>query len=110
MRARTFLAAGALALSLVAIGSAKSWGIMVDSPTRAGTMMLPAGSYSVKLANNQALFTESGSGKKYTVPVKVGQANHKYSDTEVESKKVGDTNVMQRIDLGGTTEQLDFGE
>ena len=109
MRTRTLLAGGALFLSLVAIGSAKSWDIMVDSATKAGNVVLPAGNYSVKLNNNQALFT-SESGKKYTVAVKVENAAKKYDQTTVQTEKQGDAQVIQSIDLGGTTEKLDFGE
>ncbi len=77
----------------------------------AGTVnFLPAGSYTVKLANNQALFT-SESGKKFTVPVKVSNdSSKKYDATEVRTAKDGETNVIQAIDLGGTTEELQFGE
>jgi|ERR1039458_5179538 hypothetical protein len=109
MRAKTFLASGLLSLAMVVIGSAKSWDIMVDSPTKAGNVMLPAGNYSVKLDNNQAIL-KSDSGKTYTVPVKVEQAGHKYSQTAVETQKEGDTSVIQSIDLGGTTDKLEFGE
>ena len=94
---------------MVAMGSAKSWDIMVDSATKAGNVVLPAGNYSVKLNNNQALFT-SESGKKYTVAVKVENAAKKYDQTTVQTEKQGDAQVIQSIDLGGTTEKLDFGE
>jgi hypothetical protein len=109
MKARTFLAGGALCLSLAAIGSAKAWDIMVDSATKAGNVTLPAGNYTVKLNNDQAVF-KSDSGKTYTVPVKIEKAAQKYSETSVETRKAGDTNVMQRIDLGGTMDELEFGD
>jgi hypothetical protein len=103
-------ATGALLLSIVAIGSAKSWDIVVDNNTKAGSVVLPAGSYSVKLNNNQATFT-SENGKKFTVPVKVDTAaTKKYDATEVRTTKQGDTSVIQSIDLSGTTEELQFGE
>jgi hypothetical protein len=109
MKAKSFLATGALLLSLAAIGSAKSWGIVVDSNTKAGSVTLPAGTYTVKLSNNQAMFT-SDSGKKFTVPVKVTNGSAKYNETAVKSEKQGDANVIQSIDLSGTTEELQFGE
>ena len=108
MKIKTFFATGALLLSLVAIGSAKSWDIVVDSNTKVGTTVLPAGSYSVKLANNQAMFT-SDSGKKFTVAVKVSNGSaKKYDATEVRTAKDGETNIIQAIDLGGTNEELQF--
>jgi phosphoribosylformylglycinamidine (FGAM) synthase-like amidotransferase family enzyme len=95
---------------MVAIGSAKSWDITVHSATKAGSTVLPAGEYRVKLDNNQATFTETGSGKQFTVAVKVQQGDHKFDATATETVKQGDTDVIQHIDLGGTTEELQFGE
>jgi hypothetical protein len=109
MKIKTFFATGALLLSLVAIGSAKSWDIVVDANTKVGATTLPAGSYNVKLANNQAMFT-SENGKKFTVPVKVSNGTTKYDSTEVKTSKQGETNIIQSIDLSGTTEELQFGE
>jgi len=110
MKMKTMFATGALLLSLVAIGTAKSWDIVIDSSTKAGTVMLPAGNYTVKLNNNQALFT-SEDGKKFTVPVKVNTgATKKYDATEVRTAKQGETTVIQAIDLSGTNEELQFGE
>jgi hypothetical protein len=112
MRARSFLASGALFLSLVAMGSAKSWDITVDSATRAGNVVLPRGNYTVKVRNDQSqvFFEEAGSGKTYTVPVKIEATEHKYTNTEVQTKLQGDMQVMKSIDLGGTAETLEFGE
>ncbi|MEI9975503.1 MAG: hypothetical protein WDO73_27600 [Ignavibacteriota bacterium] len=110
MKLKTFFATGAMLLSLVAIGSAKSWDIVVDANTKAGNVTLPAGNYSVKLNNNQALFI-SENGKRFTVPVKVDTgAAKKYDSTEVKTEKQGDTNVIHAIDLSGTTQELQFGE
>jgi hypothetical protein len=95
---------------MVAIGSAKTWDISVHSPTKAGGTVLPAGDYRIKLDNNQAIFTQAGSGKQYSVPVKVQQAEHKYDATAVDTVKNGDTEVVQHIDLAGTTDELQFGE
>jgi hypothetical protein len=108
MKIKTFFATGAMLLSIVAIGSAKSWDIVVDANTKAGSVVLPAGNYSVRLNNNEALFI-SESGKKFTVPVKVDTAApKKYDATEVKTVKQGDTNVINAIDLGGTTQELQF--
>ena len=95
---------------MVAIGSAKTWDISVHSDTKAGGTLLPAGEYRVKLDNNQATFTETRSGKHFTVAVKVQQGDRKYDATAVETVKDGGTDVIQHIDLGGTTEELQFGE
>lgn len=110
MKVRSFFATSALFLSLVAIGSAKSWEVTVDANTKAGSVILPAGTYSVKLNNNQALFV-SDTGKKFTVAVKVDNASaKKYDETSVKTEKQGDTNVIRTIDLGGTNQELQFSE
>ncbi len=109
MKIKTFIATGALLLSFVALGSAKSWDIVVDANTKVGTTVLPAGSYSVKVNNDQAQFT-SETGKKFSVPVKISNgATKKYDATEVKSQKDGGTNVIHAIDLSGTTQELQFG-
>ena len=109
MKLKSFLATGALLLSLAAIGSAKSWDIFVDSNTKVGNVTLPAGTYTVKLTNNQAeFFTDYG--KKFTVPVKVANGSTKYDETAVKTEKQGDANVMHAIDLSGNSEELKFGE
>jgi hypothetical protein len=110
MKIKNFLATGALLLSLVAIGSAKSWEVVVDSNTKAGNVSIPAGNYTVKLNNNQAMFI-SDSGQKFTVPVKVDSAaSKKYDATEMKTAKQGETTIIQAIDLGGTTQEIKFAE
>jgi hypothetical protein len=109
MKVKSLIASAALALSLATIGSARTWDFSVASTVKAGNIMLPAGNYTVKVDNNQALFT-SDNGKKFTVPVKIQTAAKKFDNTEVRTAKQGDTNVIQVIDLSGTTEELQFGE
>jgi len=111
MKLRSTLACGALLLSLVSIGSAKSWDIIIgNSTTKAGTVMLPAGNYRLKFDNNQAIFIQPDSGKTFTVPVKVEQTPKKNGVTTIETKNTDGNDVIQSIDLSGTTEKLDFGE
>lgn len=111
MRAQSVLAAGVLSLALAAIGSAKTWNVIMDSPTKAGAVMLPAGNYHLKVDNNnQAIFSDSNSGKKFTVPVKVQNADHKFQQTEMQTNNQTGSPMIQAIDLGGTTEELQFGE
>jgi len=72
--------------------------------------MLPAGNYRLKLDNNQAIFYQPDSGKKFSVPVKVEQTPKKVDATTVETTNKDGNDVIQAIDLGGTTEKLEFGE
>jgi hypothetical protein len=109
MKIKSILASGALILSLAAIGSARSWDITLSTKTKIGSTMLPAGNYSVKVDKDQAQFV-SDTGKKFTVPVKVQNDAKKFEQTEMKTQMQGDTTVVNIIDLGGTNEELQFGE
>ena len=110
MRRRYLLAGAVLSLSLATLGNARSWDVVVDSAARAGHTQLPAGDYSVKFNGNQAVFKNVDSGKTYNVPVKIDTAAKKYDDTAVLNTKQGNTEVIQAIELEGTTTKLEFGE
>jgi uncharacterized protein RhaS with RHS repeats len=111
MKIKSLLATSAILLALATIGSARTWGITVDANTKVGNVTLPAGSYTVKVDNNQAQFMLNDSGKKFTVAVKIGNtAAKKYDQTEVKLQKEGGASVIHAIDLGGTNEELQFGE
>jgi hypothetical protein len=110
MKNKCLLAGAALFLSVVAVGSAKSWDIVVDNTAKAGTLELPKGDYHMSLNGNQAVFTAIDSGKKYSVSAKVEQVTQKYADTAVENTTDGNMEVIQSIELGGTTTKVDFGE
>jgi len=108
MRSTWLLTCTGLFLSLVTVGSAKSWDITVDSAAKAGTVQLPAGDYRVKLNGNEAVFTASESGKSYTVPVKIEKAAKKYDQTAVVNTKQGNLEVIENIELGGTNSEIEF--
>src|ERR1051325_4013254 len=99
MKARTWLASGAMLLTMAALGSAKSWDVLMHAATKAGPITLPAGDYNVKLKENQAVFVSATSGKKYTVPVKVETAAEKYDQTAVETKTENGSPVIRSINL-----------
>jgi len=98
-----------LAASTVTLASAKTWNISVDNPAMAGSVMLPAGHYNVKVNGATATFRNQDTNKVYTAPVKVQNAEKKYSETAVESTAKGGTQIIQNIQLGGTTEEIEFG-
>jgi len=110
-KAKILLATGALLLATVTIASAKVWEVSMASVTKAGSLMLPAGTYTIKLENNnQALFTQEGSGKQFKAAVKVETAPTKFGQTAVETLDQGGQSTIKSIDLGGTTEMLKFTE
>lgn len=101
-------AIGVLTLSSLCILSAKTYQITITSLTKAGTVQLKAGQYTLKVQGNNAVFTSLDNDKSYTVPVKVEAAGAKFDDTQVQSTKDGDTEKIQEIDLGGSTTKLGF--
>lgn len=110
MKGKLLLAGAALFFAVVAVGSAKSWDIKVDSAATAGTLQLPAGNYTVKLNGDHAVFTSDQSGKQFSVAAKIEKSATKFDDTAVENVMRGNTEVIESIELGGTTTKLEFGE
>jgi len=110
MSVKSLLIVGVLAVCSLTIASAKSWDISVSSPAKAGKLDLPKGDYTLKLAGNTAIFRAADTGKTYTAPVKIETQTKKYDETAVESTTQGETEIIQSIDLGGTTSKLDFSE
>jgi hypothetical protein len=102
------LLAGVLALASLSIAYAKSYSVSFPRPTQAGAVQLKAGSYEVKLDGDKAIFTDTNSSRKYTVPVKVENGAKKYEFTRAESAGDGKADTLKDIQLGGSTIQLNF--
>src|SRR5579864_6506619 len=99
---------GVLALSSLCILSAKTYELTLTSITKAGTVQLKPGQYTLKIQGASAIFTEVNSSKTFTVPVKVQETEKKFDDTKVQSSKDGDTDRIEEIDLGGSKTKLGF--
>ena len=110
MNFKSLLCGAVLLLSVVAVGSAKSWNIVLDSKATAGAVQLPAGDYSLKLDGTQAVFTAADSGRKYNVSVKIETESKKFDETALENTTQGGMEVINSIDLGGTTTKLEFSK
>jgi len=108
MNAKSLLLIGTLALA--GIASAKSYDIVLSSPTKAGNVQLAAGEYSLKVKGNSAIFTNVETGKSFTAPVKVEDAGKKYDTTAVDSNKQNGTDEITAIELGGSSTKLELGE
>jgi hypothetical protein len=105
---RKFMVMAALALSSLTLVNAKSYEIILSSPTKAGNVQLKPGQYTLKVNGNNAIFTEVNSSKSYTTSVKVETTEKKFDDTRVQSTKDGDADRIEEIDLGGTKTKLGF--
>jgi hypothetical protein len=98
------------ALALASIASAKTYDIVLSGAASAGKLQLKAGEYSLKVEGNQAIFTDVQSGKKFSAPVTLQNAPNKFNVTAVDTTGQTGSEKIQKIELGGSTTQLDFGE
>jgi hypothetical protein len=110
MTTKSLLMVGALALASLSVASAKSYDIVLTAPATAGKLQLKAGEYTLKVENNQAIFTDTQSGQKFTAPVKVENAAKKFDQTAVDTKAQTGGDKIEMIELGGSTTQLEFSE
>jgi hypothetical protein len=99
---------GVLALSSLCILSAKTYELTLTSVTKAGSVQLKPGQYTLKIQGTNAIFTDVNSSKTFTTPVKVEATDKKFDDTKVQSTKDGDTEKIEEIDLGGSKTKLGF--
>ena len=70
---------------------------------------LTAGDYVVKVQGSNAVFTNQDTAKTFTAPVKIENVSQKFDETAVDVNTAGGQNIVQDIQLGGTTTKLDFG-
>ncbi len=110
MKNRSLVLAGALTLASLSLLSAKSYDITFNSPTKAGTVQLKPGEYKVKVEGSNAVFTNVDTAKTYTTPAKLQTQSKKYDVTAVETTKSGDMDKVMAIELGGSPNELQFGE
>jgi hypothetical protein len=78
--------------------------------TKVGSVELKPGQYTLKIAGNNAVFTNEETAKSFTTPVKVQNTDKKFDTTQVNAVKQGATDVVKDIQLGGSKMLLDFGE
>jgi hypothetical protein len=109
MNVRSLLIAGALAMSTVALASAKTYQIDIQEPTKAGNIELQPGQYKLKVEGSQAVFTDSHD-KTFSVPAKVENVDRKFPYTSIESASQGGMDTIQAIDLGDSSTQVKLGQ
>jgi hypothetical protein len=105
---KKLLVVGVLALSSLCILSAKTYELTLTSVTKAGSVQLKPGQYTLKIQGANAIFTDVNTSKSFTTPVKVQETDKKFDDTKVQSTKEGDTEKIEEIDLGGSKTKLGF--
>jgi hypothetical protein len=111
MTTKSILITGALALASFTAASAKTYDFSLDSPTKVGTVELKPGQYRVKVDGSNAVFMPTDGSKSVTAPVKIENADQKFSQTMVLTHNNSNgTDNLKEIDLGGSHNKLAFGD
>jgi len=111
MTIKSILFTAALAAATVTMASAKSYDIVFSDPVMAGNLQLQAGQYSLKVEGSNAIFTDQKTYQSFTAPIKkIDNAPKKFDETMVDTNKKGNVDLLQSIDLAGSTRILEFGE
>jgi hypothetical protein len=110
MTIKSLILTGALAVGSLSIASAKSYDIVLSSPTKVANVQLKAGEYRVKVEGNNAVFTDVESGKSVTAAAKIETGDKKFDETAVSTEKKADMDQMQSIELGGSHTKIEFSE
>ena len=110
MTIRNLILSGALAVASLTVVSAKSYDIVLSNPTQVANVQLKAGEYTLKVEGSNAVFTNVETGKKFTAPAKVENADKKFDLTAVGTDRKNDTDYVQSIELGGTSTRLEFNQ
>jgi hypothetical protein len=99
---------GVLAIASLSIANAKTYEITLAAPTKAGSVQLKPGQYSLKIDGSNAVFTFMETSKQFTTPVKVETTDKKFEETKVDASKSGANDVINDIELGGSKTKIEF--
>ncbi len=108
MSKTSFLLAGILSISGLALAGSKSYDISLPVAAKAGSLQLPAGDYKLKIDGANATFMEPQTRKTFTAPIKMIAAPRKFNYTAVETAPEAGSERITAIDLGGSTNQVEF--
>lgn len=105
---KNILMVAALAVASLSIVSAKSYEIILNTPTTAGQTELRAGHYLVKVNGAFAEFLNVDNSHTVMVPVKIVTAKTKFDNTAVDTKTENGVAQIESIELQDTTSILEF--
>jgi hypothetical protein len=108
MKPRTLLLTGALAILTLSVASAKTYDILLSSPTKAGNLQLKAGEYRMTVNGTKVIFTDVNTTKSFKTDVKVENTDTKFGDTKIDTSNDGSSSVIKDIELGGSKTKIDF--
>ena len=98
-----------LSLSTLCFAAGKTFTVVFDKTTSVGSQKLKAGEYKVKVDGANVVFTDE-KYKAVTVPVKVETGSKKFKDTAVDSTQSASGDVVNAIEIGGTTTKIEFAK
>jgi len=107
MKKNFLLAIGVAALA-VASASAKSYSVQLFEPAMLGNMTLTPGEYKVDVDNQKAVLHNPKT--RCEAPVKVEDADTKYSSTTVRFANADGKMHITEIHIGGSKTKLVFNE
>jgi hypothetical protein len=110
MTTKSLLCTAVLTLASLTAASARSYDIILSSPAKAGPIELKAGSYSVTVKGDIAVFKNAASGKTYSAPVKVETQGPKHDSTVAKVETKNGADVLSSIAVGGSNTTLEFSE
>ncbi len=106
---KSILLAAALGLASMTFASARTYNMVLSQNATAGTTQLAAGTYRLNVQGHIATFTNVDTNKTVMVQVRLdGAAGSSYEHTAVELKNVEGTQQIEFIELGDTTNKLQF--
>jgi hypothetical protein len=109
MTKKSLLFIGALALSSMAFANPKNYEILLTAPTQTGNVQLAAGTYRLHLDGSNAIFTNVDTNRSVIAPVKIS-TTQRHDNTAVETKTDAGSAHLTSIDLGGSSETIEFSE
>jgi uncharacterized OB-fold protein len=104
------LAAAFFAIFSSGVIYAKSFDFTLDRPEAVGTVELPAARYRLELKGSTVTLTNTVSGERYDVPVKVTTAEKKFSITRIVSDTAVEPGQLRAIEFGGSKTRFEFGK
>ncbi len=109
MTKKSLLFIGALALSTVAFANPKSYEILLTSPTQTGNVKLAAGVYRLRMDGSNAILTNVDTNRSVIAPVKIS-STQRHDNTAVETTTEAGASHLTAIELGGSSETIEFSE
>jgi hypothetical protein len=104
---KSLLLIGVLSLASIGFAGAKKYDISLSTASKVGSVTLAPGSYKLQVEGDKAVFTDSRN-KTITVPVKLETSATKFGQTSVEASNKTGQEVIEAIDLAGTTTKVEF--